>query len=298
VSDLTHALSTLPERTADDPLFEALAARAVRRGGAIRTRRRLTLAAVPALAAVGAGVVLVPRHHDDRLRPAPAATAPAHLLSRTVASTAAQPDTGRDAPYWFVESSGEQNGIDRVTKTFRHVTWDLTRQWLGHTADDVMDGQALGSPWFLPLQSGPVTWDGLRGLPTDPTALRAALTWDGEQDTLKLWRDLTDLLGRSPAPPALRAALLQVAAQLPEVTVSEGADSTGRAALLLTYAYPTSAGATSRDFVDPQTGQLLETQEFSGTAPADLESAPVGTMVARTTYRVSGPVPDSTTVLP
>lgn len=300
---LGDALAALPVRERDDPLFQIMAGRAVRQGHTIRVRRRASFAALPALAAIGAATTLLPAGRNHTQVSNPSAN---DALLRVADISQAQPDTGRDAAYWFVAFTTQQNMIDRVTGQMQHTAPAEFRQWLGHTTPSVAvtmgaDGTELRrtqtAPYVLPSASTTrgldVDWDGLYTLPTDEAPLRARLevmfpanTDSGE---LGLWRSVGHLLGNSPAPPALRAGLYRVVAGLPGVTTSSGSDSTGRAALIASYAYPGSS-AMSRYYVDPSSGQLLEVEEVSG-GPADL--APAGTVTLREHFHSAGAVPDT-----
>src|SRR5262249_58453862 len=79
---------------------------------------------------------------------------------------------------------------------------------------------ALGQGLF-PAGGTALTWDELYALPTDPGQLTATLQADikgaGPDPQSELFTIVGDLLRESPAPPALRKALFDVAAGIPGV---------------------------------------------------------------------------------
>jgi hypothetical protein len=115
-----------------------------------------------------------------------------------------------------------------------------------------------------------LTWDQLYALPTDPTKLEPVLRSDikgaDPNPTAELYTVVGDLLRESPAPPALREALYEVAADIPGVkVVGHYKDALGR-----------TGTAVERDdetlVIDPNDGQLL----------ADIEGNPNGGCPAAT----------------
>ena len=305
------ALSALPIAESEDPLFSVLTERAVRRGRAIRARRRTTLAALPALLAVGAGITVLPARAPNRHVVGAINNQPA--LLRIAATTELQPAAGRDAPFWFVAASAEFVHPNPETGLAHRTGVDVTPEWLGHWAPSIyhVDGRRTpGEPFSLRSADAKtrIDWDALYALPTDTTVLKAYLEKlfppDPESGQLDLWRAIGDLLARSPAPPSLRAALYRVAATLPGMSTAVGRDSTGRSALIVSNSYlpvkislsaASDAGAVGRYYVDENTGMLLESEELAG---AYYPLIPPGTVMSRITYRAAGPVPDNTTVLP
>jgi hypothetical protein len=105
------------------------------------------------------------------------------------------------------------------------------------------------------------TWDRLYSLPTDPKKLarelRDGINGAGNGDDRELFVIVGDLLRESPAPPALRKALYQVAAAVPGVElVGPVTDSLGRSGVAV------QLEEEGRYTFDPADGRLLE--ESSG----------------------------------
>ena len=138
-------------------------------------------------------------------------------------------------------------------------------------------------PGLFPAGGTALTWNQLYALPTDPAQLTATLNADikgaGPNPESELFTIVGDLLRESPAPPALRKALYDVAAGIP------GVHLTGKVTDMLGK---TGTGV-ERDgetlVIDPANGQLLADTEdgFSATyvsqgaaasAPAAPASAP------------------------
>jgi len=109
-------------------------------------------------------------------------------------------------------------------------------------------------------------------LPTDSraleTKLRAASLNGGRDDNTELFSLIGSLQAESPAPPALRKALWEIAARIPGVTlVGAVKDSVGRPGVEI----------RRRDegyILDPKDGRLLE--QYEGT-PEPVPEAPGGT---------------------
>ena len=122
---------------------------------------------------------------------------------------------------------------------------------------------ALG-PGEFPAGGTALTWDQLYALPTDPAQLTATLNADikgaGPNPQSELFTIVGDLLRESPAPPALRRALYDVAAGIP------GVHLTGKVTDMLDR---TGTGVT-RDgetlVIDPANGTLLADTEDGWTS--------------------------------
>jgi len=115
--------------------------------------------------------------------------------------------------------------------------------------------------------------------------LRAGIKGTGNGDDAELFVIVGDLLRESPASPALREALWEVAARIPGVTlVGATTDSAGRAGVAV-------ARDDRRYILDPNDGRLLE--EWEGSAEAVPET-PGGTAF-RATYLEQGPTDSAPT---
>jgi hypothetical protein len=157
-----------------------------------------------------------------------------------------------NAAYWHVTSVYERGG-----KTYHR---DI---WIAHHGNSVLEDDgvfgnmtptSLG-PDVFPVGGTSLTWDQLYALPTDPAKLEPVLRSDikgaGPNPTAELYTIVGDLLRESPAPPALREALYEVAANIPGVkVVGHYKDALGR-----------TGTAVERDgetlVIDPNNGQLL-----------------------------------------
>jgi hypothetical protein len=180
------------------------------------------------------------------------------LLRAAGDAAGAQQGGWPDAAYWHVTSI-----YTRAGHTYQR---DI---WIGHHASGVLRDPGV-APGVMPL--GParfpdggsgVTWDQLYALPTDPAALGALLSNNvkgygpdpnptgGVSSTQELFVSIGDLLRESPASPALRKALYDVAAGIPGVRlIGNMKDARGR----------TGVGV-ERDgetlLIDPADGRLL-----------------------------------------
>jgi hypothetical protein len=157
-----------------------------------------------------------------------------------------------NAAYWYVTSVYERGG-----KTYHR---DI---WIAHRGNSVLEDDgvfgnmtptSLG-PDVFPVGGTSLTWEQLYTLPTDPAKLEPVLRSDikgaGPNPTAELYTVVGDLLRESPAPPALRKALYEVAANIPGVKlVGHYKDALGR-----------TGTAVERDgetlVIDPSNGQLL-----------------------------------------
>jgi hypothetical protein len=155
------------------------------------------------------------------------------------------------AAYWDVVSVYQRDG-----KTYHREIW------ISHHGNSVLrDGGAPGNhvlsvgPGLFPAGGTALTWDELYALPTDPAQLTATLNADikgaGPNPQSELFTIVGDLLRESPAPPALRKALYDVAAGIPGVHLTgKGTDMLGK----------TGTGV-ERDgetlLIDPANGKLL-----------------------------------------
>lgn len=233
-----------------------------------RRSRRIGLIALIA-AAASLAVVVAPSLNLGTHRPRASAEA-AQLLIRAGAAAGAQPGGWPDARYWHAVSVYQQ-GSGPVHR--REI-------WVGHNGPGLLRDDGLPGPIRL-LQgefsagAETLTWDQLYALPTEPGALertlRAGIKGAGPDDDTELFTIVGDLLRESPAPPALRKALWEVAARVPGVRlVGPVTDSIGRPGVAVERGY-------QRYVLDPSTGRLLE------------ESTTLGAESYRSTYLEQGP---------
>jgi hypothetical protein len=179
-----------------------------------------------------------------------------------------------NAAYWHATSEYRQG-----TGPVRH-----REVWIGHREAGVLEDSGAGNhPISLPVASFPVgasgiSWDQLYALPIDPTALENVLRADsrgaGPDPDSELFTIVGDLLRESPAPPALRAALYEVAARIPGITlIGPVTDSLGR--------HGTAIERSGQTYVfDPSSGQILDESEAGGWSTAYLSSGPASTAPA------------------
>jgi hypothetical protein len=319
-------LETLLVRTApvDDPAPAALAAarepmtaEAARLSSALarRTRRRRRPAVLVAAAAViGAAVVVV----------VPGSSEPASARAVLLAAAEAageQPGDWQSAPYWRVVSQHRQGAssgaIAMATATAVAGTSDGARTsdapslptdgrreaWIGHDRPGALSDTGLpGSagqgvigldPASFNLGGEAVGWDGLFALTTDPELLGKQIrdnvrrTYGSRRVDSGTFVVVGDLLRESPAPPALRKALWQVAADVPDVELlGDRTDARGRRGV-----------AVERDgttyLFDPTTGALLEEREAAADYVSTyLEQGPADSAPAITVSEPKKPLPD------
>lgn len=201
----------------------------------------------------------------DKGKEAPPVTLNVSLvLFRAGAAAGAQPGGWPDAAYWHTISSYHQ-GTGPTLKR---------ESWMGHRAIGVLKDPRVSSI-IIPLEAGlfgGFTWDQLYALPTDSqaleTKLRATSLNGGRDDNTELFTIVGSLLAESPAPPALRKALWEIAARIPGVTlVGAVKDSAGRSGVEIKRGH-------EGYILDPKDGQLLE--QYEGT-PEPVPEAPGGT---------------------
>jgi len=231
-------------------------------------RRRLGSFAILAILVAATSLVLVigptaglgnshpaasPAANPGRSQPAATPSA-SRVLLQAGTTAGAQPGGWPGAAYWHSISS------------YRQGTGPVLRResWAGHRTIGVLKDPRL-SNGAVPLQDGRFagfSWDQLYALPTDSLTLERQLratSLDGGRDhDTELFAIVGDLLHESPAPPALRKALWEIAARMPRVTlVGAVRDSSGR-----------SGVAVMRGdlgyILDTENGHLLE--EFRGTS--------------------------------
>jgi hypothetical protein len=230
---------------------------------ASRRGKIIVVCTAAAVAAVSATVV--PRLASER--PAPGHPSPAQSTVVTAAFVfreAAKATKASGAPqggwphaaYWRTDSIEVRDG-----KTYHRNIW------ISHNGDAVLEDGSL-APGVLPVsppgsgfgylgnKPGWLTWDEIYALPTDPAKLAAVLTHASvggvyASHAQNLWAIVLGLLVETPASPALREALYNVAASIPGVAVNGGyTDSLGRTGTALRLGVETVV-------IDPANGQLL-----------------------------------------
>jgi hypothetical protein len=184
------------------------------------------------------------------------------VLFRAATAAGAQQGGWPDAAYWHTVSSYHQG----TGPTLRRESW------MGHRTPGVLEDPRAGSRSLDVGNFGGFTWDQLYALPTDSRALEAKLRATslngGRDDNSELFSLVGALLAESPAPPALRKALWEIAARIPHVTlVGAVKDSAGRPGVEIRR-------GDEGYILDPKDGQLLE--QYEGT-PEPVPEAPGGT---------------------
>ncbi len=227
-------------------------------------RRKIIFAGtVAAVAAVA--VAVVPGLSGQRPAaghpsPAPSTAVTAAIVFREAAraARAANAEQGGwpHAAYWRADSIEVRDG-----RTYHR---DI---WIAHNGDAVLADGSLapglqrispaGSGFgYLGTKPGWLTWDEIYALPTDPAKLAPLLTRDSiglayGSLARNLWSTVLGVLVETPASPALREALYEVAADIPGVTVNaDYIDSLGRTGTALRLGEETLV-------IDPANGQLL-----------------------------------------
>jgi hypothetical protein len=212
-------------------------------------------------------------------QPAPPVLAPGQFkYTETVAINEA--DTLNDHGHTFAVdySQHEQqwigwNGSGRQVETSTDPTFPTPRdhaQWVADGSPSLATPPADQSYGPGQLSDGPGQTD-LARLTTDPAALAALISArkieGGPPGPAEDFTQVGDLLRASAAPPALRAALFQVAARIPGVTVvAQARNHSGRPGTGLVYRSPVTSGpyrgqVDQRELIfDPATSDLIGEQ--------------------------------------
>ena len=238
-----------------------------------RSSRRWVVSALAGAAAVAATVLVVP------LATAPSASAEQVLLV-TARAAGEQPDRTAGAAYWYVRSEVDYP----ETEPFEREIWQgrsgdgVLRDGgsaAGLNSDGVVDParlrtESLDRSSMFVVGGDPLSWQDLEGLPTDPDRLGALLQQkvtgfnaDAEfGESNALWEGITGLLRESPASPALRQALWEVAARMPDVElVGPMTDAVGRPGTAIERDQRDQGWHRVVYILDPATGALLETRD-------------------------------------
>lgn len=277
LDDLLHQTASVDTDDAALALGRARLLDAARRSSAVVALKRRRHRRVALIGAAAALVVAVPAVGFRGHTPTANADA-AQVLKRAGQSAGAQPGDWQGAAYWHSVSRHHQGSEPEQTREI----------WIGHHQPGVLKDGGVNDAALMPLDvasfpagASGITWDGLWQLPTDPKALdrelRAGIHGAGNGDDAEMFVIVGDLLRESPAPPALRKALWEVAAMIPGVTL-EGAtqDGEGRDGVAVSR-------GEQRYVLDPSTGRLLEEREgtwastYLSQGPA--ETAPAATWV-------------------
>jgi hypothetical protein len=236
-------------------------------------RKRARRLALTALVASAASIALIVGPTVPFGGHPQANAAAAQVLLRAGAAAGAQDGDWQDAAYWHSVSSYVRDGQD--------VRREI---WIGHHEIGVLKDPGVDAGVVIPLEvalfpaggSG-ITWDGLWSLPTDAGALeqtlRDGIHGAGPDNDSELFVIVGDLLRESPAPPALRKALWQVAAKIPGIElVGAVTDHAGRAGVAVER-------HGDRYVLDPSDGRLLE-ESAGGWRATYLEQGPTATAPA------------------
>jgi hypothetical protein len=194
--------------------------------------------------------------------PAQSTAVTATFVFREAAAAAraydAQQDGWPHAAYWRADSIEVRAG-----KTYHREIW------IAHNGDAVLEDGGIPLPpgpqpvhppgsGFGQLGTTPgwLTWGEIYALPTDPAKLAPLLTRDSiglayGSAAKNLWSTVFGLLVETPASPALREALYDVAASLPGVAVNgDYTDSLGQTGTALRLGLETLV-------INPANGQVL-----------------------------------------
>lgn len=238
---------------------------AVRRG---RRPRRWGITALAGAAAATAAVIALPLGVAG-----PASAEEVLLLAAEAAGQ--QADGAAGAAYWHVVSEVDYP----TTEPFRREIWQ------GRTADTIVRDEhsaaevagagpldpalirteSFGEPATYIVGGQPLTWLDLEALPTDAgeleRLLREKVSGHQSGEDNELWESVTGLLSESPASPALRRALWQVAANIPDVELlGVRTDAAGRQGTAIERDQLDQGWYRVVYILDPEDGTLLEAQ--------------------------------------
>lgn len=280
---LAAALAAVRAAAAAEDVPVAAAAPAPRS----RHHRRRWIAAAACVAAIAAGVSVLPTVGRGGQSPASANAASAFL--NEVAAHTAGPDPG-EVKVWRTSMKVLHPGIGTQDATLYQDSHRMVYRSRVIGYRSVPRGPGAESGW--PVNNGQVSWSQLPGLPTGTDALRARLT-NGSPPDIFTFRAISDLLATSPADTALRAALFRVLASLPGVHLDGPAnDILGRPGIEISKSGQDFGDTvTIRLLIERRTGRLLQTEDVA-LRPIHLNGVVIkpGQVSDRTTYVSSGPV--------
>ena len=222
--------------------------------------------------------VLSPAERDLLLLVAWEELTPAEAARAAGNAAAKQQGGWPGTAYWDVVSVYQRSG-----KTYHREIWVSHHGQSVLRDNGVSDGVLPLGPGLFPAGGTSLTWDQLYALPTHPAQLTAALQADvkgaGPDAQSELFTIVGDLLRESPAPPALRKALYDVAAGIPGVHLTgKVTDGLGRAGTGVERGGETLV-------IDPADGRLLADDEGDGWSATfvsqdAVDSAPVASASA------------------
>ena len=248
--------------------------RSGRPGGS--SRRRIAILVAASIAAAGAAVAAPSFINGFGDQPASSAGA-ADFLDSMALVAGRQGGDWQHAKWWYTKSEHKQGakgamGIRQIWQGHEHGMWlieSLRPGWNPNMHPGKEKHNPVEEPdddrWTYVLPGRDLDWDDLWTLPTDPTALAQILSagWSGQGYTRDSQRfdDVLNLLDESPAPPSLRAALYQVAADIPGVhLVGTVTDALGRQGTAIEMKID-KEGDRERFIIDPSNGFLLQVNE-------------------------------------
>jgi hypothetical protein len=196
------------------------------------------------------------------------------------------------------------DGSGRILETTgpaEFVTPQDEATWVSAGSPDLFDDLTTDDRFA----AGELSYQDYSKLPTDPVELKRLIEEreivggpDGDWETFSI---VGDLLREAHTAPAVRAALYEVAADLPGVElVGRVRDGAGRPGIAVAYTSDRGEGATKQEFIfDPQTAELLgERYVLVDDSTIDVQSGgggaiyggvgPAGTIGYEATYVAQG----------
>jgi hypothetical protein len=200
----------------------------------------------------------------------------------------------RSGPVSFPDQAARQawTADGKPTLDLAFETFDLTFRDVGFSGggisfaqDGPMQQRVTHLPFTQPMDMAPISqcrtctyYQAVLALPTDPVSLERKLRAMSRrtapdpripaavQEEASMFGTVVQLLGdESPAPPALRRALLAVLRHLPSLRIDEQArDPAGRKGVAVWLRKPMAGPAV---VIDPATGLLLSKQEPTASGP-------------------------------
>jgi hypothetical protein len=290
-------------------------------GKTVRWRRVAMIAAVAAGLAISLPTVFLDGGGVQ--------SAAAEALRQAARVAAAEPTQAPPEPGQFVYTRTKAAYLTTTVEGQPAEAWsvlipELRESWIGPdgsgrvrvtngkarflSAEERAAWRAAGSPRLATWAAGPsdtafrpgrLYYLDVSRLPTDSEALREVLEArkivggpPGDAETFTI---IGDLLRETYVPPALRAALYEVAAGLPGIELlGRVEDAVGREGIGVAY---THEGQRKELIFDPETAALLGARDvLVGPPPAGLH-VPAGTVIGYAAFLASGVV-DSTSTVP